>query len=126
MEIPPASKVSPLPTITFGFSSPPFMYSSTINFGGSSVPWATPASPPIPISVNSSRSKTVRFIPPSSAISFAASARREGVVTFPGWFPRSLARQTALEMAAPFVMSSLVHPKTVADLSSKLFFPFVL
>ena len=84
MEIPPASNVSPFPTNTLGFSSPPFMYSRIINLGGSSVPNATPAKAPIPISVNSSRSNTVSCIPPSSAISLAASAKRDGVVIFPG------------------------------------------
>ncbi len=107
MEIPPASKVNPLPTRILGFcdSSEP-KYSSTINFGGSSVPWATPARAPMPMAVISLRSKTVIFIPPSLAISPASSASLDGVVTFPGWLAKSRAKQTAFPMAAPFIISS--------------------
>ena len=84
IDIPPESNVNPFPTNTLGFLPPPFIYSRIINFGGSSVPCATPARPPIPISVNSSLSNTVRSIPPSSAISFADAANLLGVVTLPG------------------------------------------
>ena len=84
MDIPPESNVSPFPTRTLGLESPPFIYSKTINFGGSSVPIATPARPPIPISVNSFLSRILTFIWPSSAISSATCASFEGVATFPG------------------------------------------
>ena len=38
IDIPPESKVRPLPTITLGLSFPALLYSTTINLGGSSVP----------------------------------------------------------------------------------------
>ena len=103
IEIPPLSKVNPLPTSIFGFSVfIPLKYSITINFGGSSVPEATPAKAPIPISVNSFLSKTVTFTSESLDISFAFSAKCVGVAILPGRFSRSRAKHTELAMTAPF------------------------
>ena len=49
IEIPPVSKVTPLPTNpSTGFSGAPTgSYRMTINAGGSSDPWATPQNAPI-------------------------------------------------------------------------------
>ena len=88
------------------------MYSRMINFGGSSVPIATPARPPIPISVNSSLSKIVTFIWPSSAISLATFASLDGVATFPGALPKSRAKHTDSPIAVPVKICSLSHPMT--------------
>ena len=95
IEIPPLSNVSPLPTNILGFCffAPP-MYSIIINFSGTSVPEATPANAPIPILVNLSLSKTVTFISLFFPISFAFSARCDGVAILPGLLSKSLAKQT--------------------------------
>ena len=119
MDIPPLSNVSPFPTNTFGFCflGPP-MYSIMMNFGGTSVPEATPAKAPMPILVNFSRSNTVTFMPPDFPIAFAFSAKWVGVATFPGRFSTSLARHTPLAMMLPFVTACLFPPTIVASFIS--------
>ena len=47
-EIPPESKVTPLPTSTMGFDLPPFLYCMTISLAGSLVPAVTDSSECIP------------------------------------------------------------------------------
>ena len=103
IEIPPLSKVNPLPTNTIGFADflPP-QYSIKMNLGGTFVPEATPARAPIPIFVNFSRSNTVTFIPPDFPMACAFSAKCVGVATFPGRLSKSLARHTPLAIATPF------------------------
>ena len=62
-----------------GFSGSP-SYFMTMNLGGSSVPWATPANAPIPSDSMSPRSSTVSDISQSEATSRAISAIRVGVM----------------------------------------------
>ena len=93
MEIPPLSKVTPLPTRTTGLSFlPPPLYSSIISFASSALPLDTPSNAPIPsffieVSFNASN---LRF--PSFATSLALSARIEGVISLDGVETRSLAQ----------------------------------
>ena len=76
IDIPPLSNVKPLPTNIFGFSFfGPLKYSMIMNFGGSSVPEATPAKAPIPILVNLSLSKIVTFTDEDFPIFVACSAK---------------------------------------------------
>ena len=88
-----------------------------INFGGSLVPWATPAKAPIPISVNSSLSNTVTFISHFLPTSCANSAKREGVLTFGGLLAKFRASQTALAIVAPFLDASIQHLSTIVIFS---------
>ena len=60
-------------------------------------------------------------MPPSFAISFATSANLLGVDTFPGWLPKSRARQTDLPISKPFMISSICPPKMVTDSSFEIF-----
>ena len=72
-----------------------------MNFGGSSLPCATPTYAPMPILAHSARSRTRRVSPLSSAISAARRARKVGVTTLAGSLTRSRARQVASAAIRP-------------------------
>ena len=60
MLMPPASKVTPLPTSTIGLAFfGPFMYSMTISLAGWLEPWDTPSSAPMPSASMSASSSTL-------------------------------------------------------------------
>jgi len=75
-EIPPVSKVMPLPTSTTGFCDfLPFKCCSTIKRGGSTLPCATPKNDPIPNFSISARSNTSTLKPYCLAINLACSPK---------------------------------------------------
>ena len=90
-----------------------------MNFGGTSVPAATPASAPMPIWVNFSLPKIVTFMPAVRPIDFALSAKCVGVATLPGLFSRSRAKHTPLAIVTPFRIAFLLPPRIMAVFNSK-------
>ena len=102
MEIPPVSKVMPLPTRTAGLSPflPP-LCSRIINFGGLRLPLETDRNDPMPSFSMSFCSSTSTLRPWVLAILRAASARKAGVHTFGGVLPKSLAKAMPSAMAWP-------------------------
>ena len=54
-------------------------------------------------------------------MSFATSANLLGVDTFPGWLPKSRARQTDLPISKPFLILSPWPPKMVTDSNFEVF-----
>ncbi len=120
MEIPPASKVTPLPTITSGFrSAAPPRCSSTISRGSWSEPCDTASSARIPSSSSSRRPRTVTRMPRSRAIRSAVPARYAGVTTLGGRLPRSRAsrsaRATTSPMRAPSRSPSAASPVSASS-----------
>ena len=105
MEIPPVSKVTPLPQIATGavwLSAP--LYCMTIRRAGSSAPCVTESSAPIFRRCISSSSRTsVSRCSKRSANARASSARWDGVQTFAGRLPRSRASLTPAAIAWPSV-----------------------
>ena len=102
MEIPPESKVTPLPTSTTGASprTPP-VYSRTMSLGGWRLPRATASRAPMPSSrIRSSSRTSAESESNSSARASAHSARWDGVHTLPGRLPRSRASLFAPLIAA--------------------------
>ena len=75
MEMPPESKVTPLPTSPTGAASPAAVYSRTMKRGSCALPWATASSAPIPSWRIAARSSTVTVKPCAAASCFAWSAR---------------------------------------------------
>ena len=103
MDIPPVSKVIPLPTrpsTREELSGSP-RYSRTISFGGWSLPLATPRKAPMPSSSMCFRSRTLMLRPSSSATCVAISAIRVGVRTLAGSLTMSLARMAASAIRRP-------------------------
>ena len=103
-DIPPVSKVTPLPTSTTGFceAGPP-RYSSTISLGGSRLPALTDSNEPMPSFCMSARSSTFTLSLWRLASARAVLARCVGVHTLPGRLPKSLARFMPRPSAEPCV-----------------------
>ena len=105
IEIPPESKVMPLPTSAISIVLVFFpRYFNTMNLGGSSLPWATPSSPPIPNAFICLRSKTLISRPCFSATFRASAAIIVGVIKFEGSFTISRARFAASARILPVFM----------------------
>ncbi len=94
-EIPPVSKVMPLPTSTVGatvFAAP--AYCKTMKRNGSLEPWATAAKEPIPSFSTSLGPSTWHLIRDFLAKLCAARANIDGVAWLAGRLPHSLASAT--------------------------------
>jgi hypothetical protein len=132
MEMPPESKITPLPIRATGASpaGPPFQRMITTR-GSRTEPWATASSAPMPSSRIRAGSST-SISTPSFDRSDARRANSSGKSTFGGSFTRSRARITLSESvrafsparAAPWSASSRVS--AVPDLSSASGFFLVL
>jgi len=94
MEMPPVSKVMPLPTRprTGAAGAPGGSYRMTMTRGGSALPRATPRSSPIPSRAISLSSRISTATPASVAIAAARSAKTRGVSTLDGSFAKPRAR----------------------------------
>ena len=95
MEMPPLSKVTPLPTKAVYGASPAPLYCSAIMRGGFSLPRPTASIASMPLSFKSTSSSTVTSSGSSLPIASAASTITWGVTTLPGLFTRSRVKQTA-------------------------------
>ena len=120
MEMPPASKVSPLPTIaSLGASGPTPSCRSTIRRGGWSEPRATDSKASMPSAAISSRPRIVHVSPTAAAISRASSAKSDGVAKLPGRAcsvrAKFWASAYALPIATPRLHTSTSLAKIVAD-----------
>ncbi len=104
-EMPPLSKVMPLPTSTTGplALAPPGapLYCRTMKRGGSSEPWATARNEPMPMRWICLRSKTSTLKPYCLPSFFACAARWLGVAWLPGRLAHSRARATPCATAWP-------------------------
>ena len=107
MEIPPLSKVRPLPTkVIAGFflkaaCLPAGRYSKTMKRGGSSLPWATPINRPIFSFSISLGSKILQENLYCLAKSSACLARWLGVIRLPGWLAKDRDWLAACPIKAP-------------------------
>ena len=102
IEMPPLSKVTPLPTSpsTGVAGAPGGSYRKTIRRGGSTLPRATPRSSPIPNSAIRSSSSTSTLMPASPAIAAARRANSRGVQGI-ARLVRQLARTCCCTRRAP-------------------------
>ena len=103
MEIPPLSKVMPLPTTMSGASSacPAGACSRMIRRGSLAEPAATAANAPMPRETMSSRSSTSQFMSWRRASLRASSAMSSGVRLLAGVLARLRARMTASAWVSP-------------------------
>jgi len=113
MEIPPLSKVNPLPTNTIGAALflPP-AYSRIINFGSSLLPAATARSAFMPISFILVLSRTRQDTFFLWAISCAFCAIMVGVISLEGAEIRSRAKQTACVIICAFFIADSIKEKS--------------
>ena len=107
MEMPPVSKVMPLPTSTSGATdlAAPW-YFATMNFSGSFDPCATARKQPMPSFSTSLRPNTCTLRPKSLPSRLACAARYAGVQWLPGRLAHSRASATPAAMASPRVRPS--------------------
>ena len=77
IEMPPVSKVTPLPTNAIGFSLPPPFHCMVTSWLSRSLPWPTPSSAPMPSLVISLTPSTFTSTP-NSASFFASAASVSG------------------------------------------------
>ena len=121
IEIPPLSKVMPLPTNAVKGLSPPLAYFSIIIRGSCTLPAPTARIAPIPRSCISLTHNTSTSNSYFLAVCTASAAKTSGVITFPG----SLARSRAWQMAQQILVASLtiasafsIAVKTVIEMFS--------
>ena len=94
IEMPPVSKVTPLPTKATGWSfSPPPFHCMTSSLDSRTLPWPTPSSEPMPRSRMASSPSTSTSTPSSRRASPWA-ARVSGYMTLGGSETRSRVRNT--------------------------------
>ena len=99
---PPESNVMPLPiTATRRRRRPEGVYERWMNFGGCSLPAATPRNSPMPIFWHSARSNTLSPSFASFAMSAATFARYVGCTSLAGLLIRSRAKHVASAKTSP-------------------------
>ena len=110
IEMPPVSKVIPLPTSpSRGFAGAPGgSYRKTMSRGGSLLPRATPSSRPMPSSAIIRSSRISTFTPASPAMAAARIANSRGVSVFPGSLASSRARLLDSPSTRPRAAASLI------------------
>ena len=100
MEMPPVSKVMPLPTRARCRVAPSGAYSSRVSRGAWAEPWPTARMPPQPSRRRSSSSQIVTSTGRPSTASTAAAASTDGGRALGGVLTRSRVRLTALATEA--------------------------
>ena len=124
-EIPPVSKVTPLPTKASGASSPPPNQCIITSRDSRRLPWPTPSSAPIP-SFSISASSKISIFKPKLTRSLHRSANDTGYNLFAGSKTRSRDMKTPLASALLSITAKLSSVKTSLTMNSCKMFSFVL